>query len=324
MSAKIPPTGASQQRHGIKKQFKAYLAHHQLVAVQTLLKIISKPAASLLTLLVIAIALTLPGALWMTLDNLQQLSGRFEQSGRMTLYLEKQTSEADGRSLAETLGDWSQVKKTKFINAKQALEEFKQYSGLEDALTFLDENPLPAIIVVEPLLASSEEELNHLITELKELNAVKQLQVDMNWVKKLLSMLALGERIVMVLGCLLSLAIFLVVGNTIRLAIAARVDEIRVVKLVGGTTAYVRRPFLYTGLWYGLLGGLLSWVLLALCWAFVNGPVEALAELYGASFTLKPLAVSAALILLLVAMLLSLIGAWWSVSRHIHEIEPKA
>lgn len=324
MSTKIPPTGASQQKHGIKKQFEAYLAHHQLVAVQTLLKILSKPAASLLTLLVIAIALTLPGALWMTLDNLQQLSGRFEQSGRMTLYLKKQTSDADGRSLAETLNDWPQVKRAKFISAKQALEEFKQYSGLENALTFLDENPLPAIIIVEPPLASSEKELTHLITELKELNTVKQLQVDMSWVKKLLSMLALGERVVMVLGCLLSLAIFLVVGNTIRLAIAARVDEIRVVKLVGGTTAYVRRPFLYTGLWYGLLGGLLSWVLLALCWAFVNDPVEALAELYGASFTLKPLAVNAAVVLLLAAMLLSLIGAWWSVSRHIHEIKPKA
>lgn len=324
MSAKSQPSGASQQKHGMKKQFKAYLAHHQLVAVQTLLKILSKPAASLLTLLVIAIALTLPGALWMTLDNLQQLSGRFEESGRMSLYLKKQTSKADGRALAETLNAWPQVKRAQFISAEQALEEFKQYSGLEDALTFLDDNPLPAIIVVEPPLATPKEELAQLINELKELKSVKHLQVDMAWVEKLLSMLALGERIVLVLGSLLSLAIFLVVGNTIRLAIAARVDEIRVVKLVGGTTAYVRRPFLYTGLWYGLLGGLLSWVLLALCWAFVNGPVEALAELYGASFTLKPLAVNAAMILLITAMLLSLIGAWWSVSRHIHEIEPKA
>lgn len=324
MSSKSSPSGASQQKHGIKKQVTGYFAHHQLVAVQTLLKIVSKPAASLLTLLVIAIALTLPGVLWMTLDNMQQLSGRFEEAGRMTLYLKKQTSNADGQSLADTLNAWPQVKRAKFVSAQQALEEFKQYSGLEEALGFLDENPLPAMILVEPPLGIAQMELASLTSELKELSAVKQLQIDMDWVEKLLSMLALGERLVIVLGSLLGLAIFLVVGNTIRLAIASRVDEIRVIKLVGGTNAYVRRPFLYTGLWYGFLGGLLSWVLLAICWALVHSPVNALAHLYGAGFVLKPLAVNAALVLLLSAMILGLIGAWWSVSRHIKDIEPKA
>jgi len=125
-----------------------------------------------------------------------------------------------------------------------------------------------------------------------------------------------------VLGVLLALAILLVVGNTIRLAIAARVDEIRVVKLVGGTNAYVRRPFLYTGLWYGMVGGLLAWLLLILCWALLNGPVADLAELYGSGFELKPLSAAAAMVLLLAAMLLGWLGAWWSVSRHLDHIEP--
>lgn len=324
MSTKLPQSGASKQKQSINKRFKGYIGHHQLVAVETLLKIVSKPAASFLTLMVIAIALTLPGALWMTLDNLQQLSGRFEQSGRMSLYLKKGTSESDAQSLTQTLNAWPQIKRANFISAKQALDEFKQHSGLEDALMFLDDNPLPAVIVVEPPLATPQSELEQLIRELKDLDAVDQLQIDMDWVEKLLSMLALGQRIVVVLGFLLGLAIFLVVGNTIRLAIAARVDEIRVIKLVGGTTAYVRRPFLYTGLWYGLLGGLLSWFLLAICWALVSGPVNGLASLYGNPFSLKPLSVNAALTLLLTAMLLSLIGSWWSVSRHVQEIEPKA
>ncbi len=324
MSVKPTLAGASQQQNGWQKKFSAYLAHHQLVAVQTLLKIVAKPAASLLTLLVIAIALTLPGTLWLTLDNLQQLSGRFSESGRMTLYLKTSVSDQEGRALAKTLNAWPQINKVDFISRQQALEEFKQYSGLGNALNFLETNPLPALMLVEPPLATTRENLTRLANELKDLSAVESLQIDMAWVEKLLSMLVLGERIVLVLGALLALAIFLVVGNTIRLAIAARVDEIRVTKLVGGTNAYVRRPFLYTGLWYGLLGGLLSWLLLAICWALVSGPVDALATLYGASFSFNPLSIEAALVLLLAAILLGLIGAWWSVARHIHEIEPKA
>lgn len=324
MSVKPTAFGASQQQHGVSQKIGAYFAHHQLVAVQTLLKIIAKPAASLLTLLVVAIALTLPGTLWLTLDNLQQLSGRFSESGRMTLYLQANVQASEGRSLAQTLNAWPQITQADFISRQQALDEFKQYSGLESALDFLDENPLPAMIVVEPPLGISQEGLARLANELKDLSAVESLQIDMAWVEKLLTMLVLGERVVLVLGALLGLAIFLVVGNTIRLAIAARVDEIRVTKLVGATNAYVRRPFLYTGLWYGLLGGLLSWLLLALCWVLLSGPVDALANLYSTSFVFKPLSIEAALVLLLAAMLLGLIGAWWSVSRHIHEIEPQA
>ena len=127
---------------------------------------------------------------------------------------------------------------------------------------------------------------------------------------------------ILVLGALLALAILLVVGNTIRLAIAARVDEIRVVKLVGGTNAYVRRPFLYTGLWYGMVGGLLSWGLLGGCWFLLVGPVTELASLYGSGFALQPLSAIAALTLLLAAMVLGWLGAWWSVSRHLDQIEP--
>jgi cell division transport system permease protein len=134
--------------------------------------------------------------------------------------------------------------------------------------------------------------------------------------------LAFSERLFTVLGFLLALAIVLVVGNTIRLAIAARVDEIRVVKLVGGTNAWVRRPFLYTGLWYGMIGGLLAWLLLILCWLLLRGPVVEMAQLYGSSFSLKPLSAVAALVLLGAAMLLGWLGAWWSVSRHLGEIEP--
>lgn len=319
---KTPATGASIQEVGLRKRFNAWLSHHQLVAVETLIRLLRNPIGSLLTWMVIAIALTLPGALWMTLDNMQQLSSRFQESGRLTVYLTPSTSSVDGKALSERIGTWQDVESTEFIDADTALEDFRQHSGLGGALDFLNSNPLPSVILVEPPLGVDQKQLQHLMQRINDFQLVDSVQVDMIWVERLLAMLALAERLIGVLGLLLGLAILLVVGNTIRLAIAARVDEIRVVKLVGGTNAWVRRPFLYTGLWYGMVGGLLAWFLLIMCWLLLRGPVNDLAQLYGSAFVLKPLAADAALVLLLAGMVLGWLGAWWSVSRHLYRIEP--
>lgn len=319
---KAPPTGASLQENSFSKRLTAWLAHHQLVAVETLVKLLANPLGSLLTWLVIAISLTLPGALWMALDNMEQLSGRFQESGRITLYLSPQATADDGRALNEQIARLPQIARTEFMDAETVLAEFRAHSGLGDALNVLPENPLPAVILAEPPLGLQQEELAALAEQLQQYPQVDSVQMDMAWVERLLAMLALAERLIWVLGLLLALAILLVVGNTIRLAIAARVDEIRVVKLVGGTNAWVRRPFLYTGLWYGLVGGVLAWVLLILCWLLLRGPVAELAQLYGSAFVLRPLDAGAALTLLLGAMLLGWLGAWWSVSRHLDQIEP--
>ncbi len=292
------------------------------MAVETLLKLLANPLGSLLTWLVIAISLTLPGALWMALDNMEQLSGRFQESGRITLYLTPQTPATDGQALSDRIAGLESVASTEFIDADTVLDEFRTNSGLEAALDFLPQNPLPSVILVEPPLGLQQAQLLELLEQLKSNHLVDSVQVDMAWVERLLAMLALAERLIGVLGLLLALAILLVVGNTIRLAIAARVDEIRVVKLVGGTNAWVRRPFLYTGLWYGMVGGLLAWLLLIICWLVLRGPVADLAQLYGSAFVLQPLDAGAAMVLLLSAMLLGWLGAWWSVSRHLDQIEP--
>ncbi len=314
--------GASLQKIGTRKRFSAWAAHHQLVAVETLIRLLKNPLGSLLTWMVIAIALTLPGALWMALDNMEQLSGRFQESGRISVYLTPGTDSRDGRALEQRISTLAGVSATDFIDADSALDDFRNNSGLQSALEFLTDNPLPAVILVEPPLDIRHEQLMALVTQLKAYQLVDSVQLDMAWVERLQAILSLAERLIWVLGILLALAILLVVGNTIRLAIAARVDEIRVVKLVGGTNAWVRRPFLYTGLWFGMVGGLLAWLLLILCWLLLHGPVGELAELYGSGFTLKPLSAGAAMLLLLAAMLLGWLGAWWSVSRHLDEIEP--
>lgn len=322
MASTKPRAGASAHKITIKKRSEAWLAHHQLVAVETLLRMLRHPLASILTWMVIAIALTLPGVLWMSLDNMQQLSGSFQESGRITLYLQAGTSDAEGQALTQKLSKHSLVSSAEYIDAERSLADFRQYSGLDAALEFLGENPLPSIVLVEPPLGINQTQTNQLLEMLKQEFEVESVQVDMAWVERLYGLLNLVERIVWVLGLLLALAIILVVGNTIRLDIAARVDEIRVVKLVGGTNAWVRRPFLYTGLWYGLIGGVLAWIFLIVCWLMLRGAVNDLALLYGSGFTLKPLSGEAAMALLGGGMLFGWLGSWWSVSRHLTQIEP--
>jgi cell division transport system permease protein len=314
--------GASEAKVAGTQVLGAWYRNHQMVAVESLAKLLAAPASSLMTWLVIAIALTLPGALFMAVDNLQQLSGHFETSGRMTVFLEQGIDEEQANAMQQQLSVLHSVSHADYVSAEDALEEFKAYSGLADALTYLDENPLPAVILVEPPLGLSKQELEALVAKIQSYQQVDSVQVDMAWVERLLALLALGQRLVLVVGALLALAIVLVVGNTIRLAIAARTDEIRVVKLVGGTNAYVRRPFLYTGLWYGFVGGVLAWLMLALCWLLLQGPVADIASLYGADFRLQPLPFGPAFWLIISASLLGLIGSWWSVQRHLTQIEP--
>lgn len=315
--------GASQQGVGVLQSAGSWLSHHQLVATETLLQLLSRPTASMLTWLVIAISLSLPGLLWMSLSNLSALGDSFRESGQITLYLEQGVSSERGLQMASTLKQYEEIQATVFISAEDALAEFRQHSGLAEALSLLSENPLPSAILLEPRLGISPEEARSLVKQLESQPGVDTVQLDMEWLGRLRSLLALGQQVVWILGGLLSLAILLVVGNTIRLSIAARVDEIRVIKLVGGTDAYVMRPFLYTGAWFGVVGGVLSWLILTACWLLLHGPVETLASQYGSTYSLSPISAEAALALLFFGTALGWFGAWWSVSRHIGEIEPK-
>jgi cell division transport system permease protein len=318
----INPQGASAAQLGASDKLSAYFRNHQMVAVESLAKLLSTPASSFLTWLVIAIALTLPGALYMAVNNLQQLSGHFESSGQMTVFLASDIRDTDSRALHLRVSALEQVNKVVYVSPEQALEEFKQFGGISEALSFLDENPLPAVLLVEPPLGIDKVQLNALVEQITAFPQVDSVQVDMAWVERLLALLALAQRLVAVVGVLLALAIVLVVGNTIRLAIAARTDEIRVIKLVGGTNAYVRRPFLYSGFWYGAIGGILAWLMLGLCWILLQGPVADIAALYGADFYLQPLPFTPTCWLIFSAAVLGLIGSWWSVQRHLVAIEP--
>lgn len=316
--------GASHGVMARNSRFKSYFTHHRQVAKESLLRLLAAPLSSLMTWLVIAISLTLPVGLYVFLQNAQQLSQEWDDAAQISIYLEQQLSEKQGRKLAQHIESWDAVKQVRYISPQQALEEFKLFSGFGDALQYLNENPLPAVIVASPRTESVDlQTTESLLKRLQELPDVEQAQLDLQWVERLFRIMALGERMALILGLLLGVAVLLVVGNTVRLAIESRRAEIVVVKLVGATDAFVRRPFLYTGIWFGLGGGLLAWLLVNIVIYWLSGAVSELVAAYDGDFGLSGLSFLTTLALWLFSALLGLLGAWLAVGRHLNKIEPR-
>ncbi len=316
--------GASQSRTGIRDKISSYKAHHQLVATDSLLRLLRAPVASLMTWFVIGIALALPTGLFVALGNVESVSSGWDGAAQISLFVNKVVSESDSRKLAKKLELREDIAGVEFISQSQALEEFQSLSGYGDVLEHLDRNPLPSVIVVRPVeQETAKAATEQLYQELKALPQIEQAIIDLEWVQRLYGIMALGKRMTFALAALLSLGVLLVIGNTIRLAIESRRDEIVIVKLVGATNAFVRRPFLYTGLWYGLGGGLVSWLIITFTVIWLSGPVADLAGLYQSQFELMGLGFGETLLLWLASGALGLAGAWLAVSRHLGKIEPR-
>lgn len=317
-----PKRGATAARTTWRQRFTRYREHHGLVATDSLRRLLAAPLATLMTLLVIAIALSLPAGLFVLLKNVQTLGDNWEGGAQVSLYLRTGTTPEQGRALADELARRVDVRRTDYISRDSALAEFREQSGLGDVLEGLDENPLPAVIVVYP--AQSEFAVaEKLRADLAQKEEVEAAQLDAQWVQRLFAMLALAQRLVLALATALALAVLLVIVNTIRLSIDARRDEILIVKLVGATDAYVRRPFLYTGFWYGLGGSLLALLLVTGVLAWLEQPVRTLADLYRSSFRLEGLGGQGALLILASSVLIGLAGAALAVRQHLREYEPR-
>ncbi|MEH6357981.1 MAG: permease-like cell division protein FtsX [Pseudomonadales bacterium] len=316
--------GASHGAVARHSRVKSYFEHHTQVAKESLRRLLAAPLSSLMTWLVIAIALTLPVGLFVFLQNAQQLSQEWDDAAQISVYLEQQLNEKQARKMALHVEGWDAVQQVRYISPEEALEDFKRSSGFGDALQYLKENPLPAVLVVSPRTDSANlQTTQKLLEELQALPDVEQAQLDLQWVDRLFRIMALGQRMALMLGLLLGVAVLLVIGNTVRLAIESRRAEIVVVKLVGATDAFVRRPFLYMGVWYGLGGGLLAWLMVNLVIFWLSGSVAELVAAYDGDFGLSGLGFLATLSLWLSSALLGLLGAWLAVGRHLSKIEPK-
>ncbi len=307
---------------GFGTLFNAWIEAHRSSLLDSLRRLGKQPIGSFFTCLVMAIALSLPMGLSLLLSNVERLGGSWQRAAQISLYLQLDASPSEGQALVAQIKDMHGVAEAEYISREQALNEFQQQSGLGQALKELPENPLPGVVLVTPQEVDKAA-LEALRTRLAELPKVQQAQLDLVWVERLAAILKLGDRFVFGLTVLLVAALLLVIGNTIRLHIENRRTEIEVIKLVGGTDSYVRRPFLYMGALYGFGAGILSWGVLAFGLDWLNEAVVRLAGLYGSNFALAGVPVADGLSLLLGAVLLGYIGAWIAVARHLRELAPR-
>jgi cell division transport system permease protein len=316
--------GAVQSKMRLGDKFDAYFAHHSTSAIDSLMRLLETPFQSLMTWLVIAIAVAIPAALYIGFANLQQLGENWEGSSQVSVFLRPETTDAKAEEMRSKLAARADIAKVVYVSPAQGLAEFKAQSGLGEVVDSLEKNPLPGTLLVTPRLQNgSDAAITSLEQSLIADPAVADVRLDMQWVKRLQQLMMLGKKMVFGLGGLLALGVLLVIGNTIRLAIENRRDEILVVKLVGGTDAYVSRPFLYTGLWYGIGGGLLALVVLGIGFLWVTSTVDQLAALYQSNFRLQGLGLFGSMQLVLLAGLTGLLGAWIAVVRHLIQIQPR-
>lgn len=300
-----------------------YATRHAQVALNSLGRLMREPLAALMTISVIAIALALPAALYLLTNNLQALSTYWDGDTTISLFLKPQTGTAQTQRLAGQFKQWGEIEAIEVITPQQALEEFRSRSGFGDALDLLNENPLPPVIAIKPASQYADPDtISRLLDKLKALPEVDMAQLDLQWVKRLSAILALIKQGIWLVAGLLGLAVLLVIGNTIRLEIQNRKQEIEITRLIGATHGFIRRPFLYSGFWYGLSGALLAWLLVQVAFLLLDGPTRQLAGLYDSSFRLQAFSLAEAFLLLISGTALGLLGAWLAVSRQLGSLEP--
>ena len=299
------------------------LEAHARVFFFSLGKLWQNPVGTLLTALVIGITLALPAGLHALINNVDKLSYSWEGAAQSSLFLKDSVSAERGADLAREIAARPGVAKTNYISREQALAEFRKLSGFGEALDILDNNPLPAVITVTPMHRQSREQVNTLVSELSKLPEVDMAKLDQKWLERLYGIIDFMQRAVMVVAVLLSVAVIVTVANTIRLDIQARREEIVVMKLIGASNSFIRRPLIYTGLWYGFSGSVVALIFVSAGLAALAGPVQNLAGLYESNFTLAGLSALAVMEVFGAGIVLGWLGAYLTVGRHLSKIEPR-
>jgi len=324
MSSNLHSSGLRQRNTLIRRLLTLPIRHLQQ-AVGSLGDLWRTPFTSVMTVFVLGISLALPATLHLFVKNAEQVGEQWDSASQITLFLKLSTTDKSAQNLVKRIKLYAEVNDVHYISAKQALKEFKILSGFGQSLEYLDKNPLPATILVTPTERSSQASAaNELLAKLKQEREVEQGKLDLEWLTRLEAIARLIEDIVIGVALLLCTSVVLIVGNTIRLAILNQKDAIAVMKLVGATDSFIQRPFLYSGVWYGIFGGLLSWLAVSILAQYLTGAISKLTDLYQSNFQLQGLEFNEALLLIAVAVILGLAGSYISVRKHIRAIEPNA
>ncbi|MGI8561072.1 MAG: permease-like cell division protein FtsX [Luteimonas sp.] len=309
--APSPPPKRARSKVG------TWLDHHLYSVVASLGRLFRKPLAALLTIGVMASALALPLGLWLVLGNVERFAGNVQQSREISVFLEQDVAESRVGALADELRGRGDIGGVEHRTPQQGLEALRARSGLGEAIAAVGGNPLPHVLVVAP---GGDEAL--LADSLRQLPEAELVQHDAQWRQRLDGWLRFGGRVAWVLAALLGLGALLVVGNTVRLDIQARREEIGVLQLLGATDGFIRRPFLYLGAWYGLVAGAFALGLVALAGFALRAPVSELAASYGSRFELQGLLPAHTCWVLAGATLLGWLGAGVVTGHYLRQTRP--
>ena len=303
---------------------KQWLERHTQTLVGSLGRLWTQPFATLLTILVIGIALALPACLHVLVQNVRAASGGWGNALDISVYMKTDATLEQAKQAQKRIEQRRDVEDVTLVEADAALAEFRKSSGFGEALDALKDNPLPHALVVRPAEEFRDPAtVDGLTAELRKIDGVDIVQLDTAWVSRFNAILDVVRRVVLLAAGLFALGILVIVGNTIRLDIENRRDEIEVTKLVGGSDGFVRRPFLYNGVWYGLGGGLVAWLTVTVVIALLGEPVQRIAGLYGSSFKLHGLGLEGSAVLLVGGVLLGWLGSFIAATKEIRGIEPK-
>ncbi|MBA2650202.1 MAG: cell division protein [Legionella sp.] len=297
-------------------------AFHIQAIVQSFNLLGRKPLASSMTILVIALALALPGFFWVFTKNLSQFTLGLQRGGHISLYLKSMTA-SDQTVLLEQVRDTPGVGQALLKTPEEGLEELTQQEGMEDIMHYLPDNPLPAVIEITPaLMMDSPSQLSILSKQLQRLPQIEQVKLDMEWVRRLDAILKVASKITHWLMIALVMAVVLIIATTLRLVIHTRHEEIQVLKLIGAPDAFILRPFLYLGIWYGLAGATLAVILVNVFVLSTAMVLNELVSVYQMHYPLLGLSIRQILPLILFAVILGKLAAHLSVKRQLLSIEP--
>ena len=303
--------------------FSIWLTRHVSTSLGALGKLSRQPFASLMIVLVIGVTLALPAAINVIVKNTQSVIGGWNNALDFSVYLRMDLSVSEAEGLARLIAQRADIESVDLVTSEQALAEFKLQSGFGEALDQLGDNPLPHALVVRPSAGNTGASLTLLQEEIGNLPETELVQVDTEWVHRFHAILDIVRQAIAIGAALLGIAIVVIIGNTIRLDIENRREEIEVTKLIGASNAFVRRPFLWTGFWYGLLGGSFALLLVQYGLYLLKGPVTRLAGLYQGEIAVASLGFAESSAIIGSAVFLGLFASWVTAARHMRRIEPR-
>lgn len=313
--------GATATQPNMLQKLLRGIFTHLRQAITSLGELWRSPLWTLITVAVLGVSMTLPTTLHLLVKNIQQVSRSYDQSFEISLFLQNDTTPTEIATLVTLLQGDPQVAKVRLIDKAAAMTEFKQQSGFGEALAFLDQNPLPDVLLVTPKI-NQPAAAEVLMQKLQKERYVELAKLDISWLERLAALMNLLQQAVYTIAILLLSAALLVIGNTIRLSIMDKKAEIEVMKLVGATDAFIQRPFLYTGIWLGVFGGFLAFVVVEVMLWWLRSAIATVTQLYQSDFVLNSLSMQEFGWLMLIAVSLGLVGSYIAVRSHIKAIEP--